>query len=285
MKTGLLREITAPPIGKKVARFYDIGSPYYLEFYGKHIHDGYYITGRESREEAQENLIKFLVEKAGIKKGSRILDVGCGIGGSSIWLAKNLGAQTTGITISPVQLEMANKMALEEVANSSFLLMNAEEMDFPETFDVLWLVAALTHFQNQENFFTLAAKFLNKDGKFIFFDWTVDEAIEEAANDRTVQSVIEGMVLSQLHSNNTYLKWLIEAGFRIAYSEDITDHTLRTWDVALKLLKEPALYKLAYKLARKEGAEVLGFLKSLRAMRKAMKEGKVKSTAIAAEKI
>src|SRR5512135_3365145 len=100
-------------IADKVSRFYDIGSPYYLEYFGRHIHDGYYITGRETKQEAQENLIRFLVDKAKIEPGSRILDVGCGIGGSSIWLAENLGAQTVGITISPVQIEMANLLARE----------------------------------------------------------------------------------------------------------------------------------------------------------------------------
>ena len=79
------------PIKESIRRFYDIGSGYYSEIYGKHIHDGYYITGRESRAEAQENLIRYLVEKAGIPRCAGVLDVGCGTGGSSIWLARNLG--------------------------------------------------------------------------------------------------------------------------------------------------------------------------------------------------
>ena len=102
-KTSFSNYPISTAIREKVQRFYDLGSPYYYEIYGEHIHDGYYVTGRESKEEAQENLIRLLVEKARIKRGARILDVGCGMGGSSIWLAENLGAVTVGITISPVQ--------------------------------------------------------------------------------------------------------------------------------------------------------------------------------------
>ena len=257
-------------IAEKVKRFYDVGSPYYLKLFGKHIHDGYYLTGKESKEEAQENLIKLLVDKAKIQAGSKILDVGCGIGGSSIWLAKNLNARTVGITISPGQVEIAQKMAQEQNANSSFLLMNAEEMDFPEPFDVIWLVAALTHFKNQENFFELAARNLKKGGKFIFFDWTIDEDISDPGKDQDIQSIIDGMVLANLYSNNNYLQWLMEAGYRITYAEDITAKTLKTWSVALYLLKKPATWEYAYKIAREEGTEVFSFLKSLQTMKKSM---------------
>ncbi|HEX7474331.1 MAG TPA: class I SAM-dependent methyltransferase [Dehalococcoidales bacterium] len=279
------KNATRLSVTEKVKRFYDIGSPYYLKVFGKHIHDGYYLTGKESRDEAQENLIKLLVDKAKIQVGSKILDVGCGIGGSSIWLAKNLDAQTVGITISPGQIEIAEKMAQEQNANSVFLLMNAEEMDFSEPFDVVWLVAALTHFNNQENFFRLAARHLRKKGKFIFYDWTINEDISDLRNDGDIRSIIEGMVLANLYSNNDYLKWLMEAGYRITYTEDITAKTLKTWSVALSLLKKPAIWEYVYKIAREEGTEVFSFLKSLQTMKRSMLKGKVKASVIVAEKI
>lgn len=137
---------------EKIQRFYDLGSPYYLSVYGEHIHDGYYVTGKESRKEAQDNLVSLLAEKAKIKRGARILDVGCGVGGSSIWMAKNLEAATLGITISPVQIEIARRLAAEQKVNSRFLLMDAEEMSFNQSFDVIWVIAALSHFHNPEGF-------------------------------------------------------------------------------------------------------------------------------------
>lgn len=48
------------------------------------------------------------------KKPKRIVDVGCGIGGSSRYLAKKYGAQVQGITLSPVQAKMAQDLTLAE---------------------------------------------------------------------------------------------------------------------------------------------------------------------------
>ncbi len=41
-----------------------------------------------------------MAEKAGVSSGDRVLDAGCGVGGSVIWLAKNYGCKATGITLS-----------------------------------------------------------------------------------------------------------------------------------------------------------------------------------------
>ena len=49
-----------------------------------------------------------------IKKPKTIVDVGCGIGGSSRYLAKKYGAQCQGITLSPVQAQRAQALAAAE---------------------------------------------------------------------------------------------------------------------------------------------------------------------------
>ena len=96
----------------KIAEHYNLISPYYHSLWGEHLHHGYWVTGKETKEEAQLALTKHLVDVADIKSGSKILDVGCGFGASSIYLAKNYKAETTGITgqtnkyITPIEKGM-----------------------------------------------------------------------------------------------------------------------------------------------------------------------------------
>lgn len=285
MTTGFSKGITGDGIREKVGKFYDIGSPLYLQVYGRHTHDGYYISGKETKQEAQENLTRLLVEKAEIQNGAKILDVGCGVGGSSIWMAEKLGATTVGITISPVQVEIARKLAKEKNVNSKFLLMNAEQMHFDETFDVIWLVAAATHFLDQEKFIKLATKSLDTVGKFIIFDWMLDEHVTDPSVDRYVKPVAEKMLLSSLYPMSKYLKWFIQNGYRIIYSEDVTNHTIKTWDDALSVIKKPGNLKLAGHINKEEMLEIFNFFKSIGAMKTAMKKHKLIAGIVIAEKL
>ncbi len=285
MKTEADPGLNGVPIREKVQRLYDLGSPHYFEALGTHIHDGYYATGKETRREAQENLIKLLAEKAAIRKGARILDVGSGIGGSSIWLAKNLAAEIVGITISPVQVKIATRLAKEQNLDIRFLLMNAEDMSFTQQFDFVWVLAALTHFQDQEKFFRSVFNLLSNRGRLIIYDWTVAEEISDLSQDRDIQSFMEGMVLARIHTSNTYLTWLIKNGFRIVYAEDITEKTLQTWQAPLSILKDPRVVVLAGRLYKEEWHEILTFLKGIRAIKAAISRNKVRCTVIVAEKI
>ena len=77
--------------------------------WGEHIHLGFYPTGRKKIDfrNAKVQFVHELVKWSGLDKlpkGSRLLDVGCGIGGSSRILAKYYGFNVTGISISPVQV-------------------------------------------------------------------------------------------------------------------------------------------------------------------------------------
>ncbi|MDD5190318.1 MAG: methyltransferase domain-containing protein [Dehalococcoidales bacterium] len=285
MTTSFSKDLTGTAVKNKIRRFYDLGSPLYLEVYGNHIHDGYYLTGNETKQAAQENLTKLLAEKAGIKRGDRVLDVGCGIGGSSLWLAENRGASTVGISISPVQIEIAGKLAQDRHVDSEFLLMDAEKMRFEEKFDAIWVLAAITHFPHQKSFVKKATASLKQGGKFVIFDWMLHEHVLDPLSDRYVKPVSETMLLSSLYSLNTYLEWFMSGGYRIIYAEDVTVHTAKTWDDALSVIKEPAVLKMAAHIKKEDIGEILRFLKSISAMKAAMQNHRLIGGIVIAEKL
>jgi tocopherol O-methyltransferase len=80
---------------------------------GEHIHHGYFLTPEDTKEKAQLQLIDLLLERSALPKGSKVLDVGCGIGGTSRFLAKSHDCAVTGVTISGRQVEIAKKITLE----------------------------------------------------------------------------------------------------------------------------------------------------------------------------
>src|SRR5262249_62342403 len=108
---------------------YDHLSPYYRAFWGEHIHHGYW-EGDETPSTAQVKLTRRLAERAGISHDARVLDVGCGLGGSALLLARDLGCSVTGITISPAQVQLAAKGAPTAglADRVEFLVRNANQL-------------------------------------------------------------------------------------------------------------------------------------------------------------
>ncbi len=74
------------------------------KLWGEHVHLGYYVDGSREADfrKAKIEFVHQLIRWSGLHKlspGSRILDVGCGIGGSSRILADDYGFEVIGVTI------------------------------------------------------------------------------------------------------------------------------------------------------------------------------------------
>ena len=92
-----------------VRRHYDLTSFAYPVFWGEHLHHGLFLTGSESPRQAQIQLLEFCSTLLKIRQGSKVLDVGCGYGGSAIYLASNFRCNVDGLTLSPKQVRIARK--------------------------------------------------------------------------------------------------------------------------------------------------------------------------------
>ena len=106
-----------------------------------------------------------------LPKGSRILDVGCGIGGSSRILAKYYGFHVTGITISSAQVKRAIELTPDDV-NCDFQVMDALDLKFEDgTFDGIWSVEAGAHMNDKKKFADQMLRTLRPGGYFALADW------------------------------------------------------------------------------------------------------------------
>jgi len=252
----------------KIIEHYDAVSPYYRKLWGDHIHHGYWIRGDETKELAQDQLMDHLARLAKIPQGARILDIGCGFGGSSLYLCKKFGAAATGITISEVQVEMANAAAAKAKANARFFRMDAEAMTFDQPFDVLWSVESISHYHDRRKFFASAAKLLEPGGVFALTDWFKKPGLSAAEEKKYIEPIDKGMFV-QLTSMDVYEDYLRSSGLEMVCCEDISKPCARSWDIGLEIIRDPAFWALAAKLGR----DFVRNLKSFRAMREGFASG------------
>ena len=165
----------------------------------EHIHHGLWRPGQESmsKEDAQVALVDEMIRAAKLPKGAKVLDVGCGVGGTSIKLAM-AGHSVTGVSLSPVQVGMA-KENLAKLAPAGtavrFLEMDGEKLDFPGedgTFDAVWISEALSHFPHKELFFAHAVRLLKPGGKWVCVDWFKADQLSDAHEKGVIADIERG---------------------------------------------------------------------------------------------
>jgi len=267
---------TAPPESdtprsnhkRRIIDHYDRISPYYRALWGEHLHHGYWILGDETKEKAQLQLIEHLAQLAGVKSRSDILDIGCGFGATSLYLAKHYSAAVTGITISSVQVQMAIEAAAREQLDAKFLLMDAEAMDFQKQFDVLWSVESISHYERCEAFFASAAKLLKPGGRFAIIDWFKKKDLTRTETKKFIDPVQKGMMV-ELRTMDDYERYLASNGLQITHREVLNKNCAKTWDLGLDIIKDKAFWALAAKL----GTEFISFLRAFQVVRAGFSSG------------
>ncbi len=165
--------------------------------WGEHIHLGFYPPQKKNIDfrEAKIQFVHELVKWSGIDQlppGSRILDVGCGIGGSSRILAKDYGFNVTGITISPEQVKRAKELTPYELT-CNFQVMDALDLEFEDgTFDGIWSIEAGAHMNDKKKFADEMLRTLRPGGYLALADWNSRDLKNNPP------SLFEKFVLNQL---------------------------------------------------------------------------------------
>jgi len=256
---------------EKIVAHYDFVSPFYNELWGEHLHHGYWRTGEETKEDAQEALVDQLAQAAPITRGTKVLDVGCGVGGSSIHLARRYGAESTGITISPVQVQMARTAADRAGVNVRFLLMDAQAITLSERFDLVFSIESVSHYENKGAFFRRLPGLVHHTGRVVLIDWFKHDDLSAAEYRKYIVPIEKGMLV-ELHPIADYVALLEANGLAVERTEDMSEHTARTWQLALDILNGDSSL---WAIARNHSAELVYFLRAFRAMRAAFRARKL----------
>jgi len=162
---------------QEIQQFYDASSKLWEQVWGEHMHHGYYGKGgtyQINRRQAQIDLIEELLHWGKITSPKNIIDVGCGIGGSTLYLAEKFKANATGITLSPVQASRAKERAkiagLE--AQVTFQVANALNMPFAaNSFDLVWSLESGEHMPDKTKFLQECYRVLQPGGTLIMATW------------------------------------------------------------------------------------------------------------------
>lgn len=220
---------------------YDNVTDAWTEFMGENFHFGYFESEDMELPRATEMLIEKMLELIDIDEGSRILDVGCGIGGPAFFIHEKYGCSIDGISTSERGVQLASAASRESgYDNVRFKVADGVSNGFPDrTFDVVWIMEATHLIPDKSKLFQECSRVLKDGGTLVLCDimqmmlLPVHKGLWHfVSHGRQYYTLLKTFGPSQVISLGTYCDRLIEAGFGEVATIDIsryTLHTMRCW--------------------------------------------------------
>ncbi|RYL91608.1 class I SAM-dependent methyltransferase [Sporolactobacillus sp. THM7-4] len=173
----------------------------YIDFLAKLAIDNAHPGGRR--------LTEGIINRASIKPGDSILDVGCGTGATSALLAEKIHADVTGIDFHPGMVKRAKKRSMESGLSFKVLQASAEELPFEDhTFD--WVLSeSVTAFTDSSRSVPEYLRVLRPGGKLIAVEMTLEKSLP-LSDTEGIQNLYG---VQRLYTENDWKAVLERAGF------------------------------------------------------------------------
>ncbi|WP_375260200.1 class I SAM-dependent methyltransferase [Citreimonas sp.] len=153
---------------KNVAHHYDISDDLYRLFLDEDMQYScaYFARPEMTLEQAQEAKKAHIARKLRIEPGMRVLDIGCGWGGMAMTLARDFGAQVTGVTLSQNQHATATKRAEAAGLSDRVKFELRDYRKVQDNFDRIVSVGMLEHvgLPHYGDYFDKVCDLLDPDG-------------------------------------------------------------------------------------------------------------------------
>ena len=252
------------------------GSSELTTAFGRHVHWGYWDAHHlpdgtvRGFADATERMCRRVCDAAGVRDGQRILDVGCGLGGTVASLDERLSrAELTGLNIDRRQLDYAREHVRSRDGNGiEFVHGDACEMPFDDaSFDVVLAVECAFHFSSRARFLGEAARVLKPGGRLGLCDFVPARGavpflwLQPLLFDGYVRRWVGPTDISC--TRERYLRLAADAGFALDRNEDLTANMLPTYPVLRRLVEDTGTHVATAKWATR-GLEWLGRLGALR---------------------
>ena len=165
------RRVARETAGRNVAHHYDLDERLFRLFLDDDLQYScaYFADPGMSLDEAQLAKKRHIAAKMRLSPGQRVLDIGCGWGGTALYLARHCGVDVTGVTLSAEQLKVARRRAEEAGLADRVRFVLEDYRAVGGTFDRLVSIGMFEHVgpQNFPAYFRTAARLMPDDGVFL----------------------------------------------------------------------------------------------------------------------
>lgn len=197
------------------------------------MHYGFWDKNTKNLHQALINENKYAADALDISKNDKVLDAGCGVGGTSIWVAENYGAKVTGVSLSEKQVGLAKKYAKGRNVSmlTNFILSDYCKINLPdESFNKIYGMESICYAEDKADFLKEAFRLLKRGGKIVVLDGFLTKEPVDEANLEYYNDFLKGWALSNLASTKSFSDDMREIGYTNITYTDATNKVLKSSD-------------------------------------------------------
>lgn len=192
------------------------------------MHFGYWERGVCDHAAALLRANAHLAELAEVKPGERVLDAGCGVGDSAVWLAQERGARVVGVTLVRSQIERARRLAQRRGLAHRVAFVQADYTRTPlagESVDVVWALESLCHAPDKAAFYREVARVLRPGGRLVVAEYIRTGRALGGAKEGLVREWLDGWAIRDLDTSGEHIANARAAGLAQVVLADRTPLT------------------------------------------------------------
>lgn len=208
-----------------VNTYYDLATDFYEWGWGRCFHfaprcNGESVAASIARHE------HYLALKLGLKPGMKVLDVGCGVGGPMMEIARFSGAQIIGINNNGYQVSRGEKHVKAAGLNGLCSFVKGDFMNIPfddNTFDAIYGIEAICHAPDKVGIYKELSRVLKPGGKFACYEWCLTDNfdVSDPIHRKLKEDIEVGDGLPDIDSTRLVLESLGKVGFNVLESKDL----------------------------------------------------------------
>lgn len=213
----------------------------------------YFDTPTDDLDTAQRAKLDLVCQKLRLRRGERVLDVGCGWGSFAIHAAANHGVEVVGITLSPRQVDVARRRVQEHGLEGRVTIALADYREpLSETFDAIASIGMVEHVgrRRMREFGDSLRRALRPGGRLLLHGITIPEGAGWNRGSFTDAFVFPDGELEGISSRDAEIA---QCGFELRDVECLREHyalTLERWVAALRARWDEAIALVGEERAR-----------------------------------